>query len=155
MREKESQKVIQNVTFRTDIKVAPLERGTPRSSVKSTARASIAHYQKFCRPWSPLERHTPRSSGGTKSKRPARAYDDLQRKYWEMNIHARASKCPPERISNNKGPARASKASLECEGQNLGINFWFLNTTNLFQTCLTQPKTQIQRVNDENENKTT
>ncbi|CAL5328873.1 unnamed protein product [Camellia sinensis] len=72
-----------------------------------------------------------------------------------MEIYARASKRPLERRSNNKGLARASKSPLERDGQILGINFWFQSTTNLFQTCPTQPKTQIRRVKDGNENETT
>ncbi|KAI8016441.1 hypothetical protein LOK49_LG05G01135, partial [Camellia lanceoleosa] len=57
--------------------------------------------------------------------------------------------------SKMKGPARASKAPFEREDQILDINFWFQSTTNLFQTCPTQPKTQIQRVRGGNENETT
>ncbi|KAF5946318.1 hypothetical protein HYC85_016546 [Camellia sinensis] len=72
-----------------------------------------------------------------------------------MEIHARASKHPLERKKQQQGPARASKAPLKREGQILGINFWSQSTTNLFQTCPTQPKTQIQRVKDGNENETT
>ena len=44
---------------------------------------------------------------------------------------------------------------LKRQAQNLDINPWFPNTTNLFQTCPTRPKTHIQRVKDGNGNKTT
>ena len=66
-------------------------------------------------------------------------------KYWEMKNHARAAKLPLERRSNNKEPARALKLPLERESQNLGINLLVSSGTILFQTCPTQPKTQIQQ----------
>ena len=135
--------MIQKVKSRTDVVNSPLERENPRSSVRHRLT---------------LEREKSRSSVDCtlpevlQAMVPARAPNsplerrDCRVKYWEMEKHARASKLPLERISNNEEPARALKLPLEREGQNLGITFRFQSATNLFQTCPSQPKTLIQRV---------
>ncbi|KAF5939886.1 hypothetical protein HYC85_021053 [Camellia sinensis] len=52
-------------------------------------------------------------------------------------------------------PLFITQSPLKRQAQNLDINPWFPNTTNLFQTCPIRPKTHIQRVKDGNGNKTT
>ncbi|KAF5932394.1 hypothetical protein HYC85_028565 [Camellia sinensis] len=42
--------------------------------------------------------------------------------------------------------ARATKASLKRGNKNLGSNYLFQLTSNLFQTCPTHPKTLIQTI---------
>ena len=71
-----------------------------------------------------------------------------------MENYARASETPLERTDNNEGPTRASKSSLECEGQNLGNYTWFLSSTNLLQNFPTQPKTQNKKIMNDNNNYT-
>ena len=162
--------MIQKVISQTDIIDSPLARGNPRSSIwhRLTLERGKSHSSvdrtlpEVLQTRSSLERQTTRLSGRTKSKVHARASKlPLERtktyrgRYWEIGIHARASKRQLEWRSNNEGPARASKSPLEREGQILGINSRFLSSTNLFQTYPTQPKTQVQRVKACNQNKTT
>ena len=141
--------MIKKVGSRIFIPVAPLERGSPRSSSthrlpleRPTSRSSgectlpevFADRSPLARPTPcssvthdfPLERPIPRSSG-----------QHYTGKYW-MGVF----------------PARASKPLLERTGQNLGNQTWFLSSTNLLQIFPTQPKTQNKKIMNDNNNYT-
>ena len=50
--------------------------------------------------------------------------------------------------------ARANNSSLERRTKNLDSNTWFLNPTNLKQTCPTHPITPNEKIKDDNNNYT-
>mgnify|MGYP003702496553 CR=1 FL=1 len=109
------------VGSRLYIKVAPLERRTPRSSV--THRSPLEHpiprssggctLPELLQTRCPLERQTPRSSVRhilpLEQPTPRSSVYHCRRKYWMGDFPARAPTPPLERTSNNRVPLERQK----------------------------------------------
>ena len=106
---------------------ASLERRTSlkRKKRRSSKQSEASGLQRR----STVERKSSRSREETHHRKLARAQDPSL-----------------ERRSNNPSLARAQKPSLERRCQILDNNHLFQHPTNMFQTYLTHPKTQIQGI---------